>query len=297
VSRRMLAPLAGVCLMVAACSGGGSGDTPSIPIHTGSPQQSASGTMTIRVVRGEQHGTARRATYVSSSSTFATLWIDGDASGFRSACSLSTEPCTISWESTYGPHTFAVALDDSSSFAGGGNVLAENSADEFLDVGTNDLPILTLNGVAAQVAFVSDTPHPAYDPACEVFGVNVNCIDAQYATEDADGNLIQPPGNFDAGGACVTPTNIAVPYITNVCYTNPSGNDQGLAVLCASGATGTFTYVAESSDAYSEQPGIFGEVSAAQLAFYSLIYPNQSAYGVSGFPTYTCSNGTISAPF
>jgi hypothetical protein len=287
-------PLAGVCIILAACSGGGAADTAAIPVHSATPAQSATGTMTIRATRATPARKARRPAYVSPATTFATLWIDNDTTGFRTACPLPAGPCTIGWQSTYGPHTFVVELDDSPAFSGGGNVLADISAPEDLDGGNNNLPALTLNGVAAQVAFVSDTPAAANSPPCAVFGVSVNCIIAQYAVEDADGNFIQPPGNFDGGGACVTATDSNVAWITNTCNTNPSGLDQGVPAICAAGATGTFTFVAESEDAYAQQPGLAGPVSTAQLATYALTYPNQSAYAVSGWPAYNCSNGTIS---
>jgi hypothetical protein len=292
---RKLAPLAGVCVLLAACSGGGSSTTSPIPNRIASPQKSAAGTLTIGMPRVSTTGKRRKPDYVSPSTTFVTLWIDVNTSGFRQACSPAASQCTLDWTSTAGTHTFTVALDDGTAITGPGTILADYAQSETLNAGVNSIPTITLNGVAAQITFFSETFEAVNSPTCDIYSTSVNCFLTDYEIDDADGNQIVPPGNFDGDGACVVASDANLALVPVTCYTSPSGIDQSAIVICNPGTTGSFTLGGESSDVNSGATAPFGEVSPAQLATYSLAYPNQTAYTMSGWPTYTCSNGTISA--
>lgn len=292
---RGLAPLAGICILLAACSGGGAVGSSSTPILPKSAQQSATGALTLRLSHTRTAGRVRKATYVSPSTTFATLWIDADATGFRQACSPAASQCTLNWTSTAGAHTFTVAVDDGTAITGPGNILADYSQSETLVAGVNSIPTITLNGVAAQVSFVSETLEAVNTSPCTIYSTSVNCFLADYEFDDADGNQIVPPGNFDGDGACVVASDGNLALVTAVCYGSPSGLDQNTVVICTPGTTGTFTMGGQSNDVNDGATGPFGEVSPAQLATYSLVYPTQSAYTMTNWPTYNCSNGIISA--
>jgi hypothetical protein len=294
VNLRGLAPLAGICILLAACSGGGAAGSSSTPLLPKSAQQSATGTLTIRFSHARTAGRVRKATYVSPSTTFVTLWIDGNTTGFRQACSPTASQCTLNWTSIAGAHTFTVAVDDGAAITGPGNILADSSQSETLEPGVNSIPTIILNGVAAQVTFISETLEAANSPTCDIYSTSVNCFLIDYEFDDADGNQIVPPGNFDGDGACLVATDANLTLVSTQCYTNPSGIDQSGIAICTPGTTGQFALGGESSDVNSGATGPFGEVSPSQLATYSLIYPTQSVYTTTNSPTYNCSNGTIS---
>jgi len=285
---RKLAPLAGACLILAACSGGGAVGTPASPIPPSTSVQNATGTLTIGVPQASTAANARKPAFVSASTTYATLWIDAGATGFRQACS-SSATCTINWTSTSGSHTFSVEVDDSPAVAGGGTVLADASVSENLAAGFNALSPIALNGVAAQVALVAENADAAGSAPCVPLGTGVNCYQGQWQVLDYDGNVIVPPGGFDNGGVCLDTTDGLEGFVAMSCTLSPSATPS-FTLSCQSGATGTFGIVAGTYDGTT-----YGAMSGAQLGSYNLAYPNSDALAVQNWPTYDCTNGTISA--
>ncbi len=167
-----------------------------------SPQKSAAGTLTIGMPHVSTAGKRRRPGYVSPSTTYVTLWIDADTTGFRQACSPVASQCTIDWVSTSGTHSFTLALDDGAAISGPGNVLADYAQSETLAAGVNSLPTITLNGVAAQDTYFSEVLDAANSSTCGLYGADVNCFIADYEVDDADGNQIMPPGKFRRQRRC-----------------------------------------------------------------------------------------------
>lgn len=291
---RMLPPLVGVYAVLTACSGGGTAGTPVTSMH-----HAATGTLTLNVPQTSAAADARKPTYISPSTTFVTLWIDGSETGTRVSCTPVgfTPTCTLNWVSTSGSHTFAVALDDSASVNGGGNVLAEGSAVETLVEGTNTLPTLTLNGVPAQIAFRSETLWTSFENSnCEGTPgyTSGGCYSGSGSVEDADGNLIESSPHIDGGGLCLAPSDSSVGATSSSsCITGANASFAYLVyqVACQAADTGVthFTLVATPTNA-----GPYGELSATQLATYNLTYPNQASIPLRSFPTYTCDFNDIS---
>ena len=286
---RKLAPLAGACVIFAACSGSGSSTTSPIPNRVAASQKSAAGTLMI----GMPHraaGKRRKPGYVAPSTTFVTLWIDADTTGFRQACSPSASQCTLNWTSYEGDHTFAVEIDDSAAIGGGGTVLAEGNESVTLTPGSNLLPPMTLNGVPASIDFVSETIDSASDPPCQALGAPINCVDIVYGLSDADGNYLVSPGLVDNGG---------IQVFSSAAYQTPAtvsldsfGNDYTGVISCFFNATGALTV---GYRLYANGgAGTPGELSPAQVGSYALTYPDQTALPMLNWPVYQCTAGTIS---
>lgn len=283
---------AGACVALAACSGGGSTGTPSTSIFPNSVHQIASGTLMIIVPGSQTAGKVRKPAYVSPSTTYVTLWIDAAATGNRVACSPgSLHTCTLNWTSTSGSHTFAVAIDDSPSVTGGGNVLAEASSVENLVEGENTLSTITLNGVPAQITFHSESYFSGNSSQCTSVGITFDdCYYVSALVEDADGNTLVPPGRYDNGGICFNPNGEGEMGNSNCVSGLISGTFVDYQVACQPlNGTWTFTVVAS---AKGSAP--YGEISAAQLASYNLQYPNQASLTMNDFPTYSCEFGVFS---
>lgn len=305
---RTLATLIASAVVLSACGGGGSSTNASTQTLPNATQQTATGTLTIGAAPGGTSSSKRRPAYVSPSTKYATLWIDSSTTGDREACSiangLATGTCTINWVSTSGVHTFTVAVDDASSINGGGNILGDISVSETLQAGANSLSNITLNAVVAQIGFVSEAEKSS---DCEDYdgGVNVtNCYVGQLVFEDADGNDIVPPGDYDQVAACLVQNGSLIISQGYICY--GPGPQVGIPnpafwIYCVPGATGTFTMGGESQDVLlGGDSGVpygtnYGEVSPGQQATYSLAYPNQANYTMNNWPSYSCSNGTVNA--
>jgi hypothetical protein len=306
---RTLAPCIASTVVLAACSGGGASPNASTQTVPNAAQQTATGTLTIGAAPSGSTSSKRRPAYVSPSTKFATLWIDSNATGDREACSvangLATGTCTINWVSTSGTHTFTVAVDDATSINGPGNILGDASVSETLQVGANSLANITLNGVVAQIGFVSEVESPAGAIACESLGQPTsNCYQGELAFEDADGNDIVYPGHYDQLAACLVQNGSLIISQGYACY--GPGPQAGLTypsfwIDCIAGATGTFTMGGESQDVLlGDDDDIpygtgYGEVSPAQQATYSLSHPSQSAYVMDNWPSYSCADGTVTA--
>jgi hypothetical protein len=293
---RKFALLIAFALTLAACSGGETAGGPAASTLPNSTRQAASGTLTIGAPTAGAAANSRKAAFVSPSTTFATLWIDGNATAnTRLACTPgggTTGQCTLQWSSTSGSHTFVIAVDDSPTAAGGGNVLADISVVENLTSGVNSLANVTLNGVPAEINHISEGVFQNPQAQCQLIASPGNCVTGHMTIEDADANYIASPSNLDNGGICLQPTDQSVGVVDEAdCYTATTGANQYFGVWCAVGANGTFTISAASA----QQSGPFGAASAAQLATYSLVYPNQTALAVLNWPTYVCSNGQITA--
>ncbi len=272
-----------------ACSGGASTGAPtsmnvSAPGNLpGATTQRANGTLAIAAPQSSTAENRREVTYVSPSTRYATLWIDG-AYETRQPCN-AVLPCTLNWVSTSGPHTFTAEVDDSLSVGGAGNVLADASIVFGLAAGENTFS-MQLAGVPAQVAFVSEF----YDTAECLF--QQTCFNANETVDDADGNVI-PGGSYDNLGVCIVE---ASPGITG-CYgpTSPFFNVQStFSDIGCEGGTGSFSVTAESYQAYLNGPSAAeGELTTAELASFDLTYPNQNSYAMTGWPAYSCANYQI----
>ncbi len=271
--------------LVSACSGGGGGASPA-PVSPPATPGVATGTLVIGVPSTRSQARSRRPDYVSASTTFATLWIDGVTPGTRVACAPgSGKTCSINWTSTSGSHKFTAAVDDSSSISGGGNLLAAASANESLSVGSNTIPAIMLDGVAAGYAFISETLYAAGNANCPNNGIN--CALASFQVTDADGQLITGPN-----GRVGCPTSS--PYGTITCAATllmASNNQATYTAYCiASGTTSQTNGVNFTVTLPTLSSNVF--LSAAEISDYSLVFPTQTA--TTTFPTYTCTNGTIS---
>ncbi len=306
---RTVATLIASTVVLAACGGGGSSTAASTQTLPNVAQQTATGTLTIGGAQIGTAGTKRRPAYVSPSTKWATLWIDSNTTGDREACSvangLATGTCTINWVSTSGVHTFSVAVDDATSINGPGNILGDISVSETLQAGVNSLPNITLHSVVAQIGLLNEAESAEGSVTCNLASDpnSTNCYTGQIAFEDADGNDIVYPGDFDQLAACLVQNGSLIISQGYNCYGPGPQEDliYGFYVWCQAGATGTFTMGGESQDVLlGEDSGIpygvnYGEVSPAQQATYSLSYPNQADYTMNNWPSYSCSDGTITA--
>jgi len=311
---RLLVPLAVLAVAMNACSGGGASGASATPPLASAAPRSATGTLAVGTPASGASAALRRPAYNSGATTFANLWIDGSPAATRVACpESSSDQCTINWTSTSGQHTFTVALDNSASISGGGTVLSDNSETVTLTAGANTLPVLTLNGVAAQIEFVQQSRYAAGNPACtsqEIPGTNagLNCYIGTYYVLDAayqfisDTSANSAVSSFDNGGVCVQHTNPSgLFYLSSAsgssCYSlvGVPGFTDGTPFIatCVPGANGTFQALGEAQNVALNSSPQAGEVSAQQLATYALVYPNQT-YAMLFFPTYTCTAGTIS---
>jgi hypothetical protein len=286
---RTLAPLIAIAVALSACSAGGSTAASSPAILPGSAPQIATGTLAIGRTSAGAALTTRKPAYVSSATSFATLWIDANA-GNRVACSPGAAgTCSINWTSTSGAHTFVAEVDDSATFSGPGTVLAQFSASENLTAGSNELPNITLDGVAGWILLLSEQLFAPGSPTClaqiaPAFGGN--CFFGTFAVVDDSGNVITPPGNFANGGACFA-ADPSLAEITSQC-TLPISSSISFAQACVPGANGTFNLAASAANPSASL------LSTAQLAAYALSYPNQSVLTVR-WPAYSCTNGVIAA--
>ncbi|HTX03202.1 MAG TPA: hypothetical protein VMD07_05935 [Candidatus Acidoferrales bacterium] len=291
-------------IALSACSGSASTGAPSRLTPASQPAK-AYGTLTVGTPKS---GTAavtrsgvRKPQYVSASTTFMTLWID-QADGGRVPCTGSTGSCTINWTSFAGTHVFQVTLDDSTSIAGGGYVLANGVANETLAAGSNALPTLTLNSVIGQIALDSETEYATGSgPYLGGFtGANYYAISVY--VEDADGNLIEPPGDFEADGFLIgnedgafaaafadfSPNNLG--FVSDP--TIVIGNPYNFYLSCLPGQTASDATLFA---AYNLEPT---DIYYSGLLEYSLTFPgllDDDLLPTNGFPGYSCTGGTLSA--
>jgi hypothetical protein len=290
---RTLLSLAGAAAVLAACGGGGSGSSAPSSLSGSTQSQSnvAYGTLTFTTNQTKAAGNIRKPRYVSPGTTHATLFIDQGAAD-RVTCNPGTTTpstsgtCVIPWTSTSGTHTFVAEIDD------GTNVLAEGGAQYVLLAGSNTLSPLTLNGVAA--TGVVNAPTSCTSTSCT----------GTFAIADADVDPIVPPGYFDNAVALTGSGSVEsvfsyrnlADYNSNTYFNgfpapDGSGTDYVYLVICNSGATGTFTL---SLELQGIGP-VF--VDSTVLAALSLTYPAPTGnLVVYSSPTFTCTNGTISAP-
>lgn len=299
---QMLAPLVAIAVALTACSGGGSPGASAGTALPKSTQQTSTGTLSVALPQVGVSSNARKAAsstrkpnYVSTSTTYATLWIDGSTTGNRVACNGQAGQCTINWTSTSGSHTFAVALDDSSSVSGGGYVLAENSLNFMLGAGSGNTLSMNLNGVVATVQFASENLLALGASDC---GQGENCFDVFLYALDWDGNIITSPGGIDNGDLDISSTlvlSFGSSTGTNFLTTETSnGMLEDSNFNCPGDESVTQSMTLSAQTGY-ESGQTNGEVTSSQLATYSLNYPNQSNIALENWPTYNCLNGQISA--
>jgi len=252
----------------------------------------ARGTLMLAIPARQAAAHRRSAAYVSPSTTYVTLFIDGATTGFRQSCTPGTT-CTVSWNASTGAHVFAVEIDDSTTFSGGGTVLAEGSENVTLVAGTNPNTTITINGVPATIVGQSSQNVAAGTGVCATYGSVANCIEESYAVADADQNLIVPPGNFDDGPSIIVASNAGVALAENSQVVAPLAGGSGYVAsfACKAGKTGTFG----PSVSFVGGAAAVPEVAAAQLATYALTYPNQAALPFQTWSSYVCANGTLAS--
>lgn len=293
---RSLIPMLAITTL-AACSGGSNNATPNLATSASTSQGAkAFGTLTINAPKSSAQARAqsdsRTPKYVSTATTFATLWFDGSVTGSRVSCN-SAAPCTINWTSTSGPHTIIAELDDATSPTSGGNVLAMGGESVNLNVGANTLAALTLNGVPAGISLQNVTIDSATSSICENGQADGNnCAVVTFAVLDADGNAITTPGSFDDGGLNLL--NTADLYLDGGPYQPDAvGNDYSIFIQCQDLAPSNSTFGFEFGNSIGSNGLPSNEaISAQQLSNYSLTYATTLTFN--NWVSYLCTNGQVS---
>jgi len=193
--------------------------------------ESATGTLTIAVPQSVADN-LRKPFYISAGTAHAALFIDSATTAAGTTACTST--CTLSWKTTAGTHTFRAEIADSSNV-----VLAEGANSYTILAGANGaLANLTLNGVAAQMSWVSNTSSTS------------SSITGKYALFDSSSSPITTAGSsssFDNAtltfGVSASGTTGNTPTFTPATQTAPdaAGNDYAFTASC-NGATGTGTF-------------------------------------------------------
>jgi hypothetical protein len=270
---RTLVPVTLTAFALAACSGGSGGGSV-VGSNSITPQSPAlaSGTLSVSLPVSNSASTARKPAFISSSTTNATLYINGTLSS-RIGC---TATCTFSWTSISGSQTFAAEIDD------GHNVLGEGSHAYTLNVGNNSaLTALTVNGVVSTMGGWSN-PETAISTTGE---------SGTFTISDFDSNAITNAGSslaFDNGSPTFTTNYPLIGSVTISSSLTPtvSGTAYAYSVACLTGQTGTFNIVGTTGS-----PSL--DVSVTNLtANGSLAYPGSTITGT--VYTYTCTSGVIS---
>lgn len=308
-------------LLLAACSGGGSGSGGSLPA-TPSVQQ-VTGTLSIGYVTNTSSA-ARKPAYVSAATTHAYVFINGSATPNNTSTSACTSGggttgtgtfCTISWSAALpvpGSYTFDVETDN------GSKVLAEGAATYAIVAGNNTLGTLTLNGVVAQVSFA--TTSCTAGMANSVAGTCSGTV----TLEDAAGNSIAYTGAatvptagnspttgtvFDNGNVTFVSSLPTAGVVTGTAQTSGANVFSSFAsnTLTVSGVNTTGVYTFAVACASASANGTFGitvgggtspsgDVTATELGNETPVatYP-ASVTTVATAPSYTCSSGVISS--
>jgi hypothetical protein len=270
---RTFAPFLLIAIMLPACGGGSTGASAgSNGALPGNPVM-ATGTLTISPSQSSNAKSgSRKPAYISGSTKYATLYIGstsylGSGLSPRIAC---TTTCEFTWIAPSGSQTFYVDLDD------GTNVLAEGQHTYTLIPGNNALgTTLTLNGVAAKVAFSSET-----------LGGGTQ-FSGNFSIEDFGGNAITNAGSstaFDNGSPTFVSSAPSTGSVTISSSLTPStsGTDYSFTVACLTSATGTFQI--------APSPGSTTGSGDISPSANSLTYP--ATIGGTVY-VYTCTNGKI----
>jgi len=275
----MLVPSLLIAVALAACSAAGSNSTLPQPAPQSAAQSSeeATGTLTITLPRSVTDQ-LREPFYISMGTAKAALFIDSATTA--AGTTTCTTTCTLSWKTTRGTHTFRAEIANSSNV-----VLAEGAHSYTIFAGANGaLANLTVNGVAAQMSWVSNTSSTS------------SSITGKYALLDSSSFPITTAGssssfdnatiNFGTSASGLTGT----PSFTPATQTAPdaAGNDYTFTASC-NGTSGSGTFSINATPGSSA-----GGISAGQLSNVSATYP--SSITVTGMNNYTCSSGVIQAP-
>ncbi len=276
---RTFPPVILAAALLAACSGGGGPN--STPSQSGA---SASGMITIaRPASASSH--SRKPAYISSGTTRAALFIDGQTSpaGTSSAC---TTGCTIAYTTTSGTHTFTAETDNGSKVLGDGTTGAIG-----IVAGPGNNFTITLNGAAAQMSWVSNTSSNPAPPA------QPTSVTANWAIADSAGvDITNAPATATFSGGTITfavSTSGTVtggpPTFSPTTLTHPdaNGNDYSITAAC-NGATGSGTFNITATSA-----SVSSLITASELAGLSISYPSASLTVTPSHP-YTCTSGVIS---
>lgn len=233
--RRSRAPLGAVVLsaLLAACGGGGSHTTPSVPgTSAASPASSAKATaqFTVLVPPATKQSASLKPAYVSPATQSMTVSVlQGSTSVFNQtvgltasstgcASSLAGVTCTLSVGLAPGSYTASISTYDGAN--GAGNVLSTAQNVAFtLTAGQNNVIPLTLSGIPTNIIASSAGQNAVYVLA-----------------QDVDGNFIVGAGapTFTATGSGATVATITQPTAT-------APNKIGFAVASPAPAPGTET--------------------------------------------------------
>ncbi len=277
---RTIPPIILAAALLAACSGGGG--SYSTPSQSGA---SASGVVTIARPASASSHARSRPSYISSGTTRAALFIDGETTpaGTSSSC---TTGCTIAYTTTSGTHTFTAETDN------GSKVLADGTTGAIgIVAGPGNNFTITLNGAAAQMAWVTNTSsNPA--PPAQPTSVTANWAIADSASVDitnspgtatfSGGTItfgVSTSGTVTGGPPTFSPTTLAHP--------DASGSDYSITAAC-NGATGSGSFSITATSA-----SVSTLITPAELLGLSITYPLASLTVAPSHP-YTCTNGVIS---
>jgi len=232
--------------------------------------------------------TARKPAYISTSTTHASLWINGGPIN-RIAC---TTTCTFTWSAPAGSDDFQAEIDD------GTNVLAAGGHTYTIVAGANgDLGKLTVNGVANTLTFTDNSPFTGTPDVLTGKGT--------FAIGDWDSHPITTPGTFDNRSITLSTVKDSGTYtgvLTIACpgggtcsgleVEDPSalGNDYTFTVTCGVSDTATFHLTATTGNS-PVNANLSLEPTGGEYAGVPVTY-------TSGFKTitgfeYTCTNGTL----
>jgi hypothetical protein len=262
---RLLIPTILMTALLAACGGGGAGN--SSP-NTTLPQSTGSAYGTLSFTVAAPSSAKRKPEFVSSGTRHAAFFVGGVLAGQVSSC---TTTCTIAWTAASGTNlTLEAEVDNGTYF------LAAVSATQTLLPGANDFA-LTPNGAAGQFTETADTCSTTVSctatygigdsTSVSITGTAFDTGTITLAVDTADAAI----GTITGGGTLAAPSGLGTTYQNTV--------------ACQAAATGTFHLTATSGT-----PA--GTVTSPELTILSPV-AYHAALLTSTFYTYTCTNGAI----
>jgi hypothetical protein len=279
----ILSIVVGICL--SACSKGSSPATPIPGANPAVPVAATShGTITIGVPRAiRTNSSSRKPSYISSATTHAAVFINAAASAAGSTTSCSSSACTIAWSfagAVPASYSFAVEIDTGAGGSPANTVMAENEATYAIHAGSNTLPTLTLNGVAASALLTTE-------------GCTGTSCTGTVGLSDAAGQLITNVSTplatgFDNGPLTFTSVATATGTVTaGGTITQPTASGTSAYTVACSASTGSFLTTITPQSVTGSGDVTTGELATLGLSYPSLTYPSEA---------YRCSTGAAIFP-
>ncbi len=236
----------------------------------------SSGTASRRAPLYVSPGTASVAVYDGKTLIFVGNYTQGSPPSFSTVYASSgptvvtggsctngspTATCTVSLVTSIGTHAFDVMTygNAQTSATPAGVILSEGELAVTLAAGPNPGQMITPLGVADKATFVG----PALTARLNGNGAFVGIIGTQYtfqyAIDDASGNQIVQPGNYDNAPVTISETDGGgIVTMTPVSQTAPPASTgmQTFTVTCANNGTATFTAAAGAQPASSYASGL-----------------------------------------